>query len=357
MRFNPLMLEKCQIRTDEAISLIRETKCDHLMRAAKLDANETLWSARELTQIKKFAYEVQYPEFLADELVPVDSEGNTGSNELGYDMLDVTGEAAVVNDKPEDYPDIEISKEQVTAPVKTLGAKIEWNIQQVRSATLATMSGVSSNYSFTQRKTDAAMKAIRQKEERIVFTGDAKHGLIGFFNNTNIPTVAASAGAAGEGKMTDWATKTPFEIIKDLNNIMTAIVTNSKGTFRGNTLCLTHDSYEIISSTPFAGTGGTPAETLLSFFTKKSQAIIPNFKIYSAPRLQWAASGTAKRKLVAYKRDPMVVSQQIPQPLEIFGPEPLGGGTSFRTFLRERHGGIHLRYPVACAQMEYGVGD
>ena len=343
MRFNPMLLECLEMRADEAEELINKHGINRLYEQKYLDAGESLQTARELVQIKKVLYYTQFPQFMADKLCPVSSQGNTGAKNVGYDMLSPTGMAEVVDDDAQDPPVANVKKDQVTQPVVTLKLAIKWNIQDLREAALSQMSGLSANFSFTEEKTRAVLLGIKRKEEDIFVRGDADHNVPGFCNNTNINAQALPTALA----TVSWAAATSEELVGMLNSLRNSVSTGSKNVFLVNTILMSPAAYDLISTKPFSGTSGTATETVLSFYLRTQRMIVPNFDIINYPYLEGLNSATAYR-IIGYFKDPMILNQEIPQPMETFGPITNDGGQTFTTTVRERHAGIQLRYPVAC---------
>ena len=346
--FTPGFLDRVRIRQDDATNMILDQGVRDMFERRILNADETLFTARETQQIKRIAYETLYPEMMADKLVPVDTEGDTGSDSLGWDTFDFHGKAQIgVDDKANDFPEADISKEQKHGPVRTIGSSTSWSLQDIRRATLAaSRSGISSNYSFTKFKTEAAVQIIKLAEEDIIAQGDAKTGLVGFFNNALIPAVTL------KGNTTAWGASgsTPTDVLADLNLMVNQVIINSKARIQPNTILMDLNPYTYISSTPFTGNNGTATETILSFFLTKAQADKTDLKIIPYARIAGGVKSGEGTIVLSYKREPRVLQQQIPQPLEVFGPFAEKNGLVFKVIMRERHGGVHLRYPVGAAR-------
>lgn len=340
MRFNPYILEKLRLRTDEAEAMVRDTGMYPDYASNRLDASDALFSARELQSIKKVLYYEKFPEFMADELCPVSSDNHTGSKQVGYEIMTPTGKAKVVDDDSNDVPIAEIKKLQTFQPVVTIKMAIRWNIQDLREAMLAQMSKLSSSYSFTEEKTRSVLFAIKSKEEDIFLQGDAAYDVPGFCNNSNISAVTLTNSDA-------WNGRTAEQIVATLNELLNNISSSSKGVFQANVLLLPTKPFDLLASKPFSGTNGTATETILSFFHRTKREIIPNFKIVKYPRLD-ELTASSQYTIIAYKLDPMILSMEIPQPMETFGPVTNDSGQTFQTTVRMRIAGVQLRYPIAC---------
>ena len=346
MRFKPHILELMQVRADAAEQMIHETGIIRFYNQGILDSSDALQTARELVQIKKILYYEQFPEFKADQLCPVSTAAHTGSKQVGYDILSPTGMAQVVDDDAEDPPVAEIKKTQTVQPVVTIKNSIKWNIQDLREANLSQMSGLSANYSFTEEKTRAVLLGLKRKEEDIFIQGDAKVNVPGFLNNSNMPQITLPTVGSTNYATLKFSEATPEQLVQFLNFLRNGINDQSEGVFSADTLLMSQAPYDVLATKPFTGNNGTATETVLSFYLKTQRRLNPNFDILPYPYLKILEPST-KYRFVAYFKDPMVLNQEIPQPMETFGPYTINNGQTFTTVVRERHAGVQLRYPVA----------
>ena len=335
------LLESCQLTRNDAMRLVDRQGTRRFLDARILDANETVFFAREIEFIKKRAYDVLYPEFKGPFFCPVSNEANTGSEKITYDQYDSTGEATVINNEATDYQDVDISKKQFSNSVKTIGSAVQWTLQDLRRFAMAAKSGrASAGRSFTQRKTDAGIKAIKQKEERIIAEGDAKSDLVGFYNNTNLQTVIFDAD--GDSNKARWESKDEDKIIRDFNKLVNAVQSTTLSVHLANTVILSSNYYTILNTKRIGNTNTSVLNYLLDVHKDKGLIVAA---------YDWINVGlTNMERLIAYQRGPDILTQEIPQPLEVFPPQQLG--TSFRVILRERHGGVQIYYPKACVRAQ-----
>lgn len=367
-RIDSRALERAQITHDEAERLIHHENCGHFVQMCRLDGTEALnmasdimrsrhalgavradqdegvFSERTLTQIKQRPFEVKYPQFLADWLVPVDTEGDTGAEHIGYDLYDYAQEAAILNSESDDYPLSEITKKQGVLPVVTLGTSYEVNIQEIRRAALAARSPLqSSGASIVERKTASCLKAMKSVVESIVAKGDVTTGLKGFYNDTNWPTVAFAANSSASN--TNWALKEAKHIIADVQMLINAIL--NEEVFVPNVLAMPRRLASILRSTPYTG-GDYPANKTVWDFIKNSCYADYDIELVGYNRLNNGADGSFANQdiVLCYDKDPVNMVQVITQPVEIIGPYVVDG-TKTRVKFRERHGGVHFRYPSA----------
>jgi len=189
-------------------------------------------------------------------------------------------------------------------------------------------------------KAGAARRSVREKENAVAWTGDDSHGIIGFLNNTNIPIVAAPAGASG----TLWSSKTPDEMLEDVSTLVSTIRTQSKGIHSGDTLLLPIPQYTLITTLPRSANSDT---TVYQF--------ILNNKAYGITMIDWlneltyAFVGGTEDGMVLYEKDPEVLENRIPLEMVIHPVQEKG--LEYIIPVEARNGGVVIRYPLACAIM------
>jgi hypothetical protein len=182
---------------------------------------------------------------------------------------------------------------------------------------------------LSQRRADAAKRALMELDNRIAFFGDSKSGLKGFFNHPNVPVFTITAD--GTGATTTWSTKTSTQIVRDLNDFTNSIVEQTNGVEIPDSLLLPLVSYNKIKNLAF---GDNADRTVLKYFLENNEYIK---SVVWVNELATAGSGGTKR-MVAYAKNPDKVTLEIPQDFEQFEPELTG-----------------LRYEVACHMRLGGV--
>jgi hypothetical protein len=115
-------------------------------------------------------------------------------------------------------------------------------------------------------------------------------------------------------------------------------VENTNGVETVDTLLLPVDQYTYIASTPRSANSDT---TILEYFLTKNP-FIQNVDHYY--KLGGAGAGGTDR-MFAYRRDPDVMTLEIPQDFEQFPPQE--EGMEFNVYCHERFGGVIIYYPLA----------
>lgn len=299
----------------------------------RFDANETLYLARELESIEATLYEWKEKELKYRALIPVSNADNPGAENITYRMITMVGMAKIIANYSDDLPRSDAFTKEYSQKVKTVATSFGFNTQEVRAAAMA-------NKPLETLKASAARRAVREKENSIAWTGDDSHGIIGFLNNTNIPVVAAPAGAGG----TLWSTKTPDEMLEDVSTLVSTIRTQSKGIHSGDTLLLPIAQYTLITTLPRSANSDT---TVYKFILENDA--------YGIRQIDWLnelsnafVSGT-KDGMVLYEKDPEVLENRIPLEMVIHPVQEKG--LEFLIPVEARNGGVVIRYPLACAFM------
>ena len=348
------LLNKIKVHRHDAMKIVKKWGLDRFYNAYAepqseyyMDANETVFFGRELETVKKRAYNKLFPAYLNTFFVPVDTEGDTGTDVMTYETYESYGEAAIIDDEASDYQRSEIVKSQTSTPVRTIGEFCQWNLQELRRHAMAVRSGLTSGgKSLSQRKIDSAVRAIMQKQEKIVANGDAKYGLKGFFNSSDI--LAVTIPADGTSNSAKWADKTADLIQRDFDLLISGVRSRSNGVHMVNTVIMGIQNHLRLSTLRVPNTN----VSILSYIKKVYEEGGTSLQIYGYPRIdEGLASGMSR--IIAYERHPDNIQQEITQSLEVFPPQQKG--TAFRVFCRKRHGGVQLRYQQAFRKAEFAV--
>ena len=298
-----------------------------------LDANESVFFARELEFIKSRSYDKKYADIKARALIPISNEADAWADAIVYESYDQVGFAKMIAGYSDDLPRADVAGTQFINPVKSLGASYAYNVMEIRKSTAR-------NKNLPQRKANAAKRAILQYENTLAFLGDTATGLKGFLNHPNIPTVTIPND--GTGATITWSTKTPAQILRDMHLIANTVVSQSKGVEKPDTLLLPIDSFLLVSSTPWSTSND--GKTILAVFLEQNQYIK---NVDWLNELTTAGAGSTKR-MIAYRRDPEALTMEIPQDFEQFDPQPRN--LEFVVPCHSRFGGVLMYYPLSAAR-------
>ena len=300
-----------------------------------LDSAETIFFARELESRKSQTYDVIRAPLKAFELIPVSTTAGPGAESIVYEQYDATGIAKIIANYADDLPRADVKGKEFTARVKSVGNSYGYSLQEVRAAQMA-------GKPLEQRKANAAARAQREKWNSIAFKGDTENGLPGWLTNPNVPNAPVVAGAA---TTLTWATKTPAEILKDLNDAVNGVVDLTNGVEQPNTVVMPIVQYTRIATTP-AGTGTDT--TILEFFLQNSPFITA---VEWANELKGAFTG-ATDGFIVYRRDPDAMTLEMPQMFEQLPVQERG--LEYVVPCHSRIGGVLIYYPLG-QRFAYGI--
>lgn len=296
------------------------------------DGDESIFFERELESLKSRTYDIKYPELKARALFPVSFEAGPGAESIAYEQYSQVGMAKLLANYAADLPRADIGAKKFSSPVKGSGASYGWNVQEIRAAAMA-------GKPLQSRKANAAKRAHLALENNIAFFGNSDSNLPGFLSNTNISTVVLPAD--GTGATITWSTKTPDQIIRDINLMTRTVHSVSKGVEFADTLLLPIEQYNLIYDTPRSD---------------KSDLSVAKWVLANNPHLkaiEWCEelNGTgagSTDQMVAYNRNPEKLTLEVPQDFEQFPVQERG--LEFVVPTHMRIGGVIIYYPLSVAK-------
>ena len=305
----------------------------------KLDANETAFVERELTQVRAKVMEVVYAELKAMNLVPLATDISPNARQYVYYVLDMVGEAKVIASGSDDLPRVDISKVERSGVVKPVGASYGWDIFELQSAAQA------GSGSITAQKGAACRRAIASAIDKLLSIGQTNSqtglGMTGLLNNADVEALGIVAG-------TLWVlgTTTAATMIDFLNGVVRTIVTATNELWVPDTIVLPTATYGVFADTRY---GVDANMTALKWF----EANNPNgVKVTSWYRGN-GAGASSKNRGVVYKRDPVVLegvapvlyAEQPPQARNLELVVPAYG----------KGGGTKVYHPEACRYIDFAL--
>lgn len=315
----------------------------------RADEAATAFFDRELEHRKAKTYDVVRAPLKAFELIPVDSSAGPGAESITYEQYDSVGVAKVIANYADDLPRADVKGREFTARVKSVGNSYGYSLQDIRAAMMA-------GKPLEQRKASAAVRAQREKWNRIAFYGDAANNLQGWLTNDNIPAddVAANGNENGASDSTEWANKTPAQIVDDMNALVNGIFDRTNGAEQPDTLVLPIAHYTKIATTRMDS--GTDT-TILQFFIQNSPFITSVEWANELSASALAAAGITAFNgdiMIAYRRDPDALTLEMPQPFEQLPVQDRG--LEFVVPCHSRIAGVIVYYPFSMAIGE-GIGN
>lgn len=295
------------------------------------------FAINQATLIEQNVYNIQYGEIQYPSLIPVDTSAPEWIQSVTYFSMDGAGAAQWFTGAAKDIPFVELTKEKFETSVHMAGIGYEWNIEEVQ---MALMYGIN----LSSDKADLAQRLAEERIEQIAWIGDPLKGFTGLVNSST-PT-ATTAPADGTGSATTFASKTPDQVLRDINAVLTGMFTGTLGVEMADTILLPYSVLLDISTRRIDAVNQT---TILEWiernniYTRTTGRPLLIRGVFS--HLETAGSGSTKR-MVAYKRDPSVVKMHIPMPFR-FLPVWQVGPMRFQVPGIFRIGGVDIRRPKA----------
>lgn len=318
---------------EQVMNAFHAAKMDHLQRVAPLmmlDANETVFFARQLEQIEAKIYEYDIPRLKYREKIPVDNTIDPGAIKATYTMTQGIGKAAYGKGAySRDLPKSDVKSEQFSQNIYGCTSSFEYTVDEIRAAAFA-------NVPLEALKQNNARRAIMQQESAVAMNGDIPTALEGLIDNPNITSTAAAKV---------WSTASALEMVADVAIMVNTIRANSKGTREADTLLLPIDQYNLLATTPL---GNDANKTVLNFIMDPNNS----FGLVDVDWLPFelinAFTGGTEDGAICYEKNPDVLQQRIPLEMLIHAVQTVG--FTFIFPVESRHGGTVIRYPHAIMQ-------
>lgn len=280
----------------------------------RLDANETAFAEREITQIRTKLFEVIYAQLMALNFIPLATDISPDVQQYVWFVLDHVGEAKIIANGAEDLPRIDISKTERYGVVRTVGTSYGWELFEMR---LAARLG----QPLGEQRALAARKAVATAIDYVLSNGGTPSqtggssgtGLLGLLNNTDVfglGTVSNSKWVMG--------TTTAATMIGQLNAAVQTIITASNQAFIPTDIVLPTQMYGILAATPYGPDAATV--TALNWFLQNSPYIKSISQWY---RGNGAGASGADRGII-YQKDPTILEGVVPLAFEQLPPQVQG---------------------------------
>jgi len=233
------------------------------MKTREDAAYDTMFLARELTQIEAEQYRVLYPDIKFRSILPVRSSGlDPAASFIVYKVWDYFGLAKFISHYADDLPKVGLRAKEVASKVESIGNSYGWSILEMMRASLA---GVA----LEREEAQAAFEFIERKHQELAVRGAPEVGLGGFATNSEVAVSSPAANGGengGGGTSTNFIHKTPLEIVADLNALVFEARDAARqiGALTPNKMVMPETLYGLVSTMPMSDQN--PTTTVLSVF-------------------------------------------------------------------------------------------
>ncbi|MFP5078304.1 DUF2184 domain-containing protein [Rhizobium sp. YIM 134829] len=288
---------------------------------------------RQAALIEPTVYQIRYQDIQYAQLIPVDTSAPEWIQSVTYFSMDSVGQAQWFSGLAQDVPKVEVTREKFETGVSMAAIGYGYTLEELGTAQLLGMN-------LSADKASAARRVAEEKIDQVAFIGDAAKGFTGLVNSPS-PT-ATTAPADGTGSATTFASKTPDQILRDINGVLTGIFTGSLGAEVADTLLL---PYQVMLDLSTRRIDPVNQTTILEWiqqnniYTRTTGQPLTIRGVFGY--LDTVGAGNTKR-MVAYRRSPEVLKMHMPMPFR-FLPAWQTGPMKFDVPGIFRLGGVDIR--------------
>lgn len=309
------------------------------------DAQTLTFVAGQAYKINSTVLEARFPDFDYGRLIFVDTSGPEWSPGVWTWSSDMSGQARWQSGYAKDVPMADVSQGYQLRSAHLAAIGYQWNIEEINTSIRIQGQGLDA------RRARAARLAYEQFMYSLTLTGDAEKGLGGLMNYNGASVTPAPAD--GTGGVRWWVdengvgTKTPAQIVRDINIALGGINSKTFGIAPADTLLLPQAAYNYLVGTPYSA---ATTETILTFIQRANVYTIETGRpltIRAMRELNTAATNTTSPssaghgRMVAYRNDPNTVKLHLPMPFR-FLPVYQDGPMNFAVPGIFRTGGVEV---------------
>lgn len=265
-----------------------------------MDAQAALgFVTHQRSHIEAEVLKKEYPSVSYSQFIPVDTSANDYAASVTFFSSDTVGSAKFINGKADDIPLVNLTESKFEQTVHMGGIGYSFSLEEIGAAQQL-------GRNLSSDGAEAAAETAERLIDEMALEGNTQLGTEGLFNTTGITSVA-SAGT--------FAALTPDQVLGEVNDLIAAIMSATKGIDMPDTLILPIAVFSDIASRRVTDTSMTVLEYL-----RRSNA----YTAQTGRPMDIRASHRLTTKAVMYRRDPKVVKLHMPMPLTFIPPQSAG---------------------------------
>lgn len=260
--------------------------------ANKLDAHG-IWTVNQLTQLLNRQYEQAYPQTGVLELFPVTTELSPVTKNFEWLEFDGVTSAKIIADYTDDLPTVEAMASEKTGKVFRLGNAWFISIDEIKA-------GQALGSSLSDRKASLAREGHETLVNDLVFKGSAPHNIVSVFDQPNI------------NRLTSASWTTPEIAFSELQDLIETIEDVTLGRHHVTNIVIPPSKRRLLTQKMPDVT-----ESYLAWFKEN----YPNVTITAIAELE-DIDGVGTKGVLAYEKDPMNMSIEIPERFNMLPMQP-----------------------------------
>lgn len=260
--------------------------------ANKLDAHG-IWTVKQLTQLLNRQYEQAYPQTGALELFPVTTKLSPVTKNFEWLEFDGVTSAKIIADYTDDLPTVEAMASEKTGKVFRLGNAWFISIDEIKA-------GQALGSSLSDRKASLAREGHETLVNDLVFKGSAPHNIVSVFDQPNI------------NRLTSASWTTPEIAFSELQDLIETIENVTLGRHHVTNIVIPPSKRRLLTQKMPDVT-----ESYLAWFKEN----YPNVTITAIAELE-DIDGAGTKGVLAYEKDPMNMSIEIPERFNMLPMQP-----------------------------------
>lgn len=195
----------------------------------RLDKAESAFFAREAEFVMTRTFDAKPPEAKGLLLVPMAKGLPQGITEITYRRYFEAGESKIIADYANDYPRVDVFGEEFTAKVYDIGDSFGYSIREIRKS-------MHTGKGLDQKRALAARRSNERKLNKITLLSSTDCGTFGMLDYPGITEGTLPADGAGGSK--SWINKDADQILRDITDLMNAVIHPTNGQETPDTLLL-----------------------------------------------------------------------------------------------------------------------
>jgi len=204
-----------------------------------MDAAESVFFAKETEFIMAKTYDAKPPELKGLTLIPWATGIPLGINEITFRRYFEAGESKVIGDYAVDYPRVDVYGEEYTAKVYDIGDSFGYSNREIRASMRA-------GKRLDQKRALAARRSNERKLNNLTLLTSKECSTYGLLDYPGI--TEATLPADGEGGSTSWRYKDVDKILRDITDLLNAVINTTNGIEVPDTILLPLKTHTLLTT-------------------------------------------------------------------------------------------------------------